>query len=173
MLSELLDPARLFRTALMVGLGLVAIFVEAAPLGLMPGAPPSPDILLCVLLYWSIRRPGSTPLAAVFALGLIRDFLTDLPVGAGTLTLIVATEVFKARRRQFQRANFLVEWIAVGLAALASATVLWTMVMLTLSQPPYVMDLVHQCLYTAMLYPFVVLIFRWVLRITWRKAEYA
>lgn len=169
--ADYLDPARLFRITVMLILGMVAIYIEAAPLGLGPTAPPSPDLLLCVVIYWSIRRPGSTPLPAIFALGLMRDFLTDVPVGAGTLTLVIASEIFKSYRRYFQRSNFLVEWISTGVAALASGAILWCLVIVTLSQPPYVMDLLHQCLYTAMVYPILVLIFRWVLRISWRKLE--
>ncbi|HUF57449.1 MAG TPA: hypothetical protein VMM55_12900, partial [Thermohalobaculum sp.] len=83
--APLLDVARLARTGLMSVLGLLAIYVEAAPLGIGPSAPPSPDLLLCVIVYWTARRPGSTPLLAVFALGLVRDLLTDVPTGAGAL----------------------------------------------------------------------------------------
>lgn len=168
---ELLDPARLFRTALLLVLGMLAIFVEAAPLGLGPTAPPSPDLLMCVVVYWAIRRPGSTPLLAVFCLGLVRDLLTDVPLGAGTLALVIATEVFKSQRRHLQRTNFIVEWLALSFAALAATAFVWTLVVLTLAQPPYLIDLLHQCLYTTMVYPLIVVFLRWVLRISWRKAE--
>ncbi|MEM9139248.1 MAG: rod shape-determining protein MreD [Pseudomonadota bacterium] len=170
-LTDLFDPARLFRIALMVSLALVAIFAEAAPLGLSPTAPPSPDLLMCVLVYWSIRRPGSTPLLAVIALGLIRDFLTDVPIGAGALSLVLVTEVFKAQRHKLQRSSFVVEWMALAAAAFAATALVWLLVTLTLAQPPYLISLFHQCLYTAMVYPLMVVVFRWLLRITWRKAE--
>lgn len=172
-MTELLDPARLFRIALLLMLGTVAIFAEAAPLGLGPTAPPSPDLLMCILVYWSIRRPGSTPLLAVFALGLVRDFLTDVPLGAGTLSLVIVTELFKSQRYTLKRMNIFVEWIAVTVAAFLSTAFVWFLVVLTLAQPPYVTELVHQCLYTAMVYPLIAVTLRWVFRISWRKAKVA
>jgi hypothetical protein len=47
--SRWFSPSRLFRTALLILLGLIAIFVEAAPLGLSADARPSPDLLFCVV----------------------------------------------------------------------------------------------------------------------------
>lgn len=170
-IPEVFDPGRIFRIVAMVVLSMIAVFAEAAPLGLGPTAPPSPDLLLCVLVYWSVRRPGSTPMLAVFALGLMRDFITDTPLGAGALALVIVTEVLKTQRRALQRSNFLVEWIALGIATLGATALQWLLVVLTFMQPPYLMDLFHQCLYTAMVYPIVVVIFRWVLRITWRRME--
>ena len=65
---EQLSPARLMRIALLCLLSLMAIYLEAAPLGLGTAARPSPDLLLCVVAYWAIRRPGSTPVLLVFLL---------------------------------------------------------------------------------------------------------
>lgn len=172
-MTELLDPGRLFRIALLLILGMVAVFAEAAPLGVGPTAPPSPDLLMCVLVYWSIRRPGSTPLLAVFTLGLIRDFLTDVPLGAGTLSLVIVTELFKSQRHHMQRLNIMLEWLVVTGAVLSSTAFVWLLVVLTLAQPPYVIELLHQCLYTAMIYPLIALTLRWVFRISWRKAKVA
>ena len=60
-LLEALDPARLMRMGLLTLIGMIAIFLEIAPLGLEATSRPSPDLLLCVVAYWSIRRPGSAP----------------------------------------------------------------------------------------------------------------
>lgn len=167
--AAFIDLARLARTMLMLTLGLLAIYVEAAPLGIGPSAPPSPDLLLCVTVYWTARRPGSTPLLAVFALGLVRDLMTDVPTGAGALSLVLAAEGVRRVRHRLARSSFVLEWTALALAALGTATLLWFLVALTLTQPPYVAALFHQALYTMMAYPLVVLALRWVLRISWRK----
>lgn len=171
--AEYLEPRRLFRMVLVTILSIVAIYAETAPLGLGPNAPPSPDLLLCVMIYWSIRRPGSVPMILIFALGLMRDLLTDVPVGAGALSLVLVTEAFKTWRRYLARSNFLVEWMAAGAAALLGTAFVWLLVMLTLAQPPYVMSVLHQCLYTAMIYPVFVLVLRWGLGIGWRRVEAA
>lgn len=170
-LAEYLSAARLTRILLLLGLGLIAIYAEAAPLGLAATAHSSPDLLLCLVAYWSLRRPGSTPMLAVFALGLGRDLLTDVPVGAGVLSLVIVAEVLKAWRAPIARSMFPLEWSAVALAALASAGMQWLLVVITLAQPPYLMALIHQSLFTAAVYPLIVVVLRWGLRITWRKRE--
>lgn len=166
--AAFLDPARIVRTGLMLSLGLLAIYVEAAPLGIGPQAPPSPDLLLCVVVYWTARRPGSTPLLAIFGLGLVRDLLTDVPTGAGALALVLAAWVVRRVRHRLSRSSFVLEWLSLAGAAFATSALLWLLVALTLTQPPYAAALFHQSLYTAMVYPLLVLAFRWGLRITWR-----
>ncbi len=168
---EVLDPARLMRMLLLSLVGLVAIFLELAPLGLEANSRPSPDLLLCVVAYWSIRRPGSAPAVLIFALGLTRDLLTDVPIGAGVLSLLLITEVLKMRRRNFARASFATEWVAVAFAAVAAAALHWFMVLLTLAQPPYIFDLFNQSIYTMMAYPLMALFFRWGLRISCKRVE--
>jgi rod shape-determining protein MreD len=168
--AAFIDLARLARIAAMLVLGMLAIYVEAAPLGTGPDAPPSPDLLLCVVFYWTVRRPGSTPMPAVFALGVVRDMLTDVPAGAGALALVLACEAVRQVRHRLARASFTLEWLALSAAALATASFIWLLTALTLTQPPYVIALFHQSLYTIMAYPLVVIAFRWGLRISWRKA---
>lgn len=171
--SEALDPARVLRMGLLTLIGLFVIFLELTPLGLQANARPSPDLLLCVVAYWSIRRPGSAPAVLIFALGLTRDLLTDVPIGAGVLSLLIVSEVLKLRRRVFQRSSFATEWIAVSVAAIASTALHWFLVLFTLAQPPYLSDLFHQSIYTMMTYPLLALFFRWGLRISWTRMEAA
>jgi len=168
---ENLGLGRLLRIALVLVLGILAIYIEAAPLGLGPDAPPSPDLLLCIVVYWSIRQPDAIPIPVVFALGLMRDLLTDLPVGAGVLALVLISEGFKVWRRQLARSMFLTEWVALAAAALAGTALVWLLVVVTLAQPPYLTGLLHQCLFTAMIYPVLVVMMRWVLRIGWSRVE--
>ena len=170
-LADFLSTARLARIVLLLTLGLLAIYAEAAPLGLGATALPSPDLLLCVVAYWAIRRPGSTPVLVVFALGLIRDLLTDVPVGAGALSLVILVEVLKSQRLILARSRFWLEWGVVALGAFGTATLQWMLVVLTLAQPPYLVPVGQQILYTAAIYPAIVLLLRWVFRISWRRRE--
>ena len=172
-LSEALDPARVLRMGLLTLLGIVAIFLELTPLGLSATDRPSPDLLLCVIAYWSIRRPGSAPAVLIFALGLMRDLLTDVPVGAGVLSLLLVSEVLKLRRRAFARSGFALEWVAIAIAAIASTALHWILVVLMLAQPPYLLDLFNQSIYTMMAYPLLALFLRWGLRVSWKRMEVA
>ena len=170
-LLDQFSPSRMLQMAFLAVLGLVVILLETLPLGLSAQSLPSPDLLLCVIAYWSIRRPESAPAILIFILALVRDLLTDIPVGAGVLTLLIVSEALKLRRRRFARANFAVEWIAVALAAIASAALHWLLVVLMLAQPPYLSDLLNQSIYTMMCYPLLALFFRWGLQISWKRTE--
>jgi rod shape-determining protein MreD len=164
-----LSPARLFFITLMLALGLLAIGLEAAPLGLAADAWPSPDILFCVVAYWSIRRPEAAVLPAVFALGLVRDLLTDVPAGAGLLTLVLASEFLKAVGPGLARRNFLTEWALLAMVLAIVFLIQWLVVVVLLAHPPYLYDLGLQWLSTLALYPVMAIVFRWLFRVGWRK----
>jgi rod shape-determining protein MreD len=167
------SPGRLIRIALMLLLGLLAIFIEVAPLGLSADAYPSPDILFCVVAYWSTRRPGVAVLLAIFALGLTRDLMTDTPVGAGTLTLVFASEFLKTLSDGLSRRSFATEWLLLATVFALVLLTQWLIVLVLLAHPPYLIDLGYQWLATLALYPALALMFRWLFRIGWRKIPVA
>ena len=163
------SPARLIRIALLLVLGLLAIFIEAAPLGLRADAYPSPDILFCIVAYWSTRRPEAAALLAIFALGLARDLMTDIPAGAGVLTLVLASEFLKTLSNGLSRRSFATEWLLLATVLALVILTQWLIVLLLLAHPPYLVDLGYQWLATMALYPVLALVFRWLFRIGWRK----
>ena len=163
--------AALARTGLLLALACLAAALEAAPLGLGPDAPPSPDLLFCLLAYWALRAPEAAPVLLVFGLGLARDLLTDQPVGLGALTLVFAVEALKARRGQLARQPFAVEWLWVGVAAAAMALAQWLGVTLSLARPPYLSLLSQQVGATLLAYPATALLLRWVVRVRRQRSE--
>jgi rod shape-determining protein MreD len=167
-LADSLSGARLLRMALLSLLGFLAIFVEAAPLGVGPKAIPSPDLLFCIVAAIAVRRPGSAPLLLVFVLGLSRDLLTDLPVGLGALTLVLAAEGLKARSVTLRRRSVVIEWLAFAGIVLAMLAAQWAMVFVSFAQPPYLFDLLRQWVLTVLAYPLVVVTVRWIFRIGWK-----
>ena len=162
-------PRRLIVVTLFMVLGLLAIFIEAAPLGLAADAYPSPDLLFCVVAFWASRRPEVAALLAVFALGVARDLITDAPVGAGALSLVVAAEFLKALSNGLARRSFATEYLLIAMLAGIVLLAQWLVVLVLLAHPPYLLDLAHQWLGTVAVYPLVVLVFRWLFRIRWRK----
>lgn len=167
------SPPRLIRIALMLALGLAAIFTEAAPLGLSADAYPSPDILFCVVAYWSTRRPEAAVLVAVFSLGLVRDLMTDAPVGAGVLTLVLASEFLKALSQGLSRRGFATEWLLLASVLALVLLTQWLVVLVLLAHPPYLVDLGYQWLATMALYPALALVMRWLFRIGRPKIQAA
>ncbi len=171
-LTQVLSPSRLLRIAVMLALGVIAIFIEAAPLGLSADAYPSPDILFCIVAYWSTRRPKTAVLVAVFTLGLARDLMTDAPVGAGVLTLVFASEFLKRLSQGLPRRGFATEWLLLATVLALVLLTQWLIVLILLAHPPYLTDLGYQWLATMALYPVLALVFRWLFRIRWRTGEH-
>ena len=171
MYSAWLEIPRLLRISLMLAMGLAAVILEAAPLGLAAEARPSPDLVFCVVAYWSVRRPEAAAMLAVFALGLIRDLLTDTPVGIGALSLVVASEYLKALSLALARRRFIAEWVVVALFLAFVLLGQWLLVLLMLAHPPYLSDLWSQWVISVALYPALALVWRWLFQIGWRKIE--
>lgn len=163
------STSRMLRLALVVILGLLAIFAEAAPLGHPARAIPSPDLLFIVVAFFAARRPGMLLALVAFALGLARDFLTDAPVGMGALTLFAAAEGFRALSPVLRRSSFAAEIAAVAALLAATLAVQWLAIVLTFMQPPAPVLLVRQWALTVALYPLVALALRWTFRIGWRR----
>jgi rod shape-determining protein MreD len=157
--------------ALLCILGPLAVAVEAAPLGLMPGAVPSPDLLACVVAAMALRRPRSAPLLLVWCLGLLRDLVTDVPPGAGALSLVLAAELLRRQGAAVGRRSLPVEWFRVAAVLLGMFALQYVLVLLSFAQPPYVMDMVRQWALTAALYPSAALVLRWVFGIRWQARE--
>lgn len=170
-LPAALAPARLAGIAFVLGLVFLAVAIEAAPLGFMADAWPSPDLVFCIVAYWSLRRPEAVPLIAVFAAGLVRDLMTDAPVGAGALTLVLASEALKLAAGRLARRGFGAEWLAVAGALAAVLAGQWLLVLLTLAHPPYLVELGRQWLLTMALYPALAAVFRWLFRVRRPRAE--
>ena len=164
-------PARLVRIVALTVLGLFAIFLEAAPVGLAPDAYPSPDLLFCLVAYWSVRRPGTAVLPVVWGLGVARDLLTDLPVGAGALGLVLVSRFLRSLGTGLARRGFVTEWTLIATLHALFLAGQWLLVVLLLSYPPYLLDLAYQWALTMALYPVVALVLRWLFRISWRRIE--
>ena len=162
-------PRRLIRILVLVCLGLGAIFVEAAPLGLSADAYPSPDLLFCIVAFWSTRRPYVTVLPAIFILGLTRDLITDAPVGAGLLTLVFASEFLKALSNGLARRSFVTEYLLIALVSGVMTLAQWGIVLVLLAHPPYLSDLIYQWAATMGAYLCIVTVLRWIFRMRWPK----
>lgn len=138
--------------------GLGAILLEAAPAGIGALSLPSPDLLFCVVAVWAVRAPRAAPLLLVFGLGVLRDFLTDLPPGLGALTLCAAAEALKARAAAIRRQPFPVEWLWVAAAAAGMVALQWLGLLVSFLQPPYATLLAQQVAATALVHPVCVLL---------------
>jgi rod shape-determining protein MreD len=151
-------------TAILLGLGFVAVQAALIPLGPGGGLVP-PDLLYCLVVAWVIRRPAQTPLWLVLLLGLFADVILSRPIGLGALALLLAAEAFRARAILFHGTPFLVEWLAatVGFAVMLAGMHL--ALELVFAHPPGFAASLRYLLATAIAYPLVVLGLTWCLRL--------
>jgi rod shape-determining protein MreD len=157
-------------TALFLGFGMLSVL--AAMLPLAPGGGlVAPDLVYGLVVAWVIRRPRTTPIWAVLALGLFADVMLSRPIGLGVLGLLLASEFFRTRAATLHGYPFPVEWLAASLAfalILAAQQVALTLVF---APRPAFATLATHLVATALAYPLVVLGLAWCLRLRAPQAQ--
>lgn len=153
--------AALWRMALLVLLGFLAILIEAAPLGIAPRSLPSPDLLALTVAIIAVRRPDAIALPVVFALGLTRDLVTDLPIGAGTLSLVLSAEAMRLMGVNLLRGSLAREAAVTAAVLFGMLALQYLLTLMLFVQPPYVMSVVRQWVISMTFWPLVLIVVRW------------
>lgn len=142
--------------ALFLGLTLLLLFMRLLPLNHSAGGLPGPDLLICLILAWIVRRPDFLPMPLIAAVILIEDLILMRPPGLWTAIVVIATEFLRSRIILTRELNFLVEWMLV------SGVMLGMMLAYRLAlglafvpQPPFGFAIV-QVLWSIGVYPVVV-----------------
>ncbi len=142
--------------ALFLGLALLLLFVRLLPLNHAPGALPGPDLLICLILAWIVRRPDFLPMPLIAGVILLEDLVLMRPPGLWTAIVVLATEFLRSRIALTRELNFIVEWVLVSgvmLAMLLSYRL--ALGLAFVPQPPFGFAVV-QMLWSIALYPLVV-----------------
>ncbi|MDP3196056.1 rod shape-determining protein MreD [Tabrizicola sp.] len=100
--------------SLFVVIALLLLFMRLLPLGNAPGALPGPDILMCVILAWIVRRPEFLPMPLILVVILAEDLILMRPPGLWTAIVILATEFLRGRIALTRELSFVVEWLLVS-----------------------------------------------------------
>jgi rod shape-determining protein MreD len=139
-------------------LGIAAIHLALVPFDFTAGRAPGPDLVFCLVLAWTIRRPNEARLWAILALGLASDVLLSRPIGLGALALLFAAEAARSSAPAIQSGSFLAEWAtAAGLFA-AVALAQQAALNLVFLDGPGLWPLAGQVAATAAAYPLVVFV---------------
>ena len=96
---------------LFLAVALFLIFIRLLPLPNSAGRLPGPDLLLCLICAWTVRRPEYLPVLMVAAVVLLEDMLLMRPPGLWTGLVIlaavplyfVALALFGVRLRDLKR----------------------------------------------------------------------
>lgn len=101
---------------LFLALALFLLFLRLLPLNTGEESFPGPDLLLCLMLAWAMRRPDYVPVWLIVPVVLAEDLILMRPPGLWTALVVIATEFLRARVALTRELNFLVEWaLASGL----------------------------------------------------------
>lgn len=145
--------------------GFLLLLQAIIPLNLEATHIPGPDIFYCVTMAYIIRRPEYAPLWAIILIFFLRDILTMAPLGLGTLFFLIATEIVRSNLQAFREYFFGIEWLWIaviyGLIIILQNLIL----SLSVSFTPKIIDLLYQFFFTALAYPVIVLIMRYLFAI--------
>ncbi|MGH6946359.1 MAG: rod shape-determining protein MreD [Kiloniellales bacterium] len=106
-------------------LTLLLVIVGLLPMTAISFSAIFPSLALIGVYYWQIHRPDLMPLAAVFVLGLLADFLGGGTLGVGTIALLVVALTVGLWRRFFVEAAFLATWLIFALIAGGAFALMW------------------------------------------------
>lgn len=164
---------------LFVVLALVFLFFRLLPLGevIAPCGPddsgcrllawfshmPGPDLLLCIIFAWTMRRPDYLPVLLIAAVVLLEDLIVLRPPGLWTGLVVLVSEIIRNRVALTRELNFGVEWLLVS-AMMVVMLIVYRMAfgLVLLPQPPFGFAMV-QVVWSILCYPLVVFLSRVVL----------
>ena len=146
-----------------LALALALLFFRLLPLAHTAGAFPGPDLLLCLIMAWVVRRPDYLPLPLIAVVILTEDLILMRPPGLWTALVVLATEFLRSRVALTRELNFLVEWMLVsGLMLAMLLTYRLVLGVAMVPQPPFGFAIVQE-LWSSLLYPIVVGLSRLIL----------
>ena len=141
---------------LFLALALFLLFIRLLPLGNAPGTFPGPDLLLCLILAWVIRRPDFLPMPLILVVILIEDLILMRPPGLWTAIVILGTEFLRSRAALTRELNLLVEWMLVSGVMLGMMLAYRLILAVAFVPQPPLGFVVVQVLWSVALYPLVV-----------------
>lgn len=150
------------------------IFGRLLPLSAGMVNRPGPDLAVCLLLAWMLRRPDQLFAPMIVAMFLLEDILLMRPLGLWAVVVLVASEFARSRESRWRDQPFMVEWLRVSIL-LGAMMLGYRVVQLVFLLPvPALGNVMLQYISTVGSYPLVVLALRWLIglrRITAAEAE--
>lgn len=145
---------------LLVPMGFLAVLfllsVTALPI---PGVGlVKPALLLMCVYYWSIYRPSLMPPALCFAVGLLLDIMTGLPLGVNAMILTLVQWVVRDQRKFLMGQAYFTIWCVFALIATLSLTVQWVLYGMASSAWMPLTPLAFSLLATILLFPVVTMV---------------
>lgn len=105
----------LIGTALFCGAMAFLLFLRLLPLS--AGAPrlPGPDLGLCLVLAWVLRRPDQLAAPVIAVAFAVQDILLFHPLGLWPAIVLMGSEAARLREARWRDAPFMVEWLRTAI----------------------------------------------------------
>ncbi|WP_112323928.1 rod shape-determining protein MreD [Oceanibium sediminis] len=155
----------LLQTALLALLGLLSIYFHLAPLQLSAGAAVLPDLLLIIVVLWTVRAPQNAPLLLIALLFLLGDLMLQRPVGLWALISLLIVEVIGDRRTALRNRPFVAEWLTFSLALAIGLMLHALLLKLALVQRPEGLLALRYFIVTVAAYPVMAALLHYVFRV--------
>jgi len=88
-----------------VFLGLALIVLQLLPLQTIPQTWAGPDVMMCLVFAWSVRRPDYVPTLLIAAVILLEDFLIQRPPGLHAALIVGTSFLVKIQGKHSRRQN--------------------------------------------------------------------
>lgn len=141
---------------LFLAVAALLIFWKLLPMNDGAGNLPGPDILLCMIFAWTVRRPDYLPVLMIACVVLLEDMLLMRPPGLWTALVILGSEVIRSRVVLTRELSFGVEWLLVAALMLAMFVIYRLAFVLAFVPQPVLGFALVQTLWSIFAYPVVV-----------------
>lgn len=164
-MSDVTSSNRWAYQLLFVFLVVLIVFVRLIPLQTTPASWAMPDLLICIVFGWVLRRPDYVPTLLVAAVLLTLDFLFMRPPGLMTALVVLGTEFLRARRHTVRELPFSLEWGMVASVMVGIMVANRAILIIVISPLPPLGLSLFQLFATLAAYPLVVAFSRYALGI--------
>lgn len=100
--------------ALFLALCAGVMFLRLMPLDTLPRGWAGPDLIVALVLAWSLRRPEYVPPLLIAAVMLLTDLLFQRPPGLWAALVVIGSQALKARAQDLRDLTFMMEWASVA-----------------------------------------------------------
>lgn len=154
--SDIVDWAA--KMALAHALILLLLLLNFVSLSLPYAGDFKPFFLLMAIYYWAIYRPTLIPIGYVFALGLIMDLQSGLPVGLCALLLVLCKSIVQRQRVFLMGQPYVTVWLVFGMICLLQSFVMWAVMSLQVWSALPIISILVAAGFSILLFPAISLI---------------
>ena len=157
-------PGSLVSSLTPMAMAFILFFVSFLPFGLSDELLTlGPQLVLCVVFYWTLRAPGLLPPWSVFTLGIAFDLFSAGPLGFWGLVYLSVHAATLWARGLMRHRGFVVRWGGFLAVAAFGSVIAWALASIYFGTLLSIAPLAVSAAVTVAVYPALALMFRAVL----------